>query len=55
MQNFIKGPRKSPIQFAQTLTAFGLENAYLTTTVLCLNQTLTFSVPSKIKYSKNIS
>ena len=38
-----------PIQSAQILTACGLDNAQLTTIVLCLNQTLTFSAPTKMK------
>ena len=37
------------IQSAQILTACGLDNAKLTTIVLGLNQTFTFSAPSKIK------
>ena len=45
----LKDLGQSPIQSAQNLTACGQDNAYLTTMVLCLNQTLTFSVPSKIK------
>ena len=40
---------QSPIQSAQVLTACYLDNAYLTTMFLCLNKTVTFSVPTKIK------
>ena len=46
---------QSPIQSAQVLTACGQDDAYLTTIFLCLNQTLTFSVPSKKRYFENIA
>ena len=40
---------QSPIQSAQFLKAFGLDNPLFTNNFLCLNQTLTFCAPSKIK------
>ena len=40
---------QSPIQSAHILTACCYDNAYLTTIFLCINITLAFSVPSKIK------
>ena len=45
----LKDLGQSPIQSAQILTACCLDNAYLTTMFLCLNKTVTFSVPTKIK------
>ena len=47
--NLFKDLGQSPIQSAQILTACCLDNAYLTTMFLCLNKTVTFSVPTKIK------
>ena len=40
---------QSLIQSAQILKACGKDNALFTTNFLCLNQTLTFSAPRKIK------
>ena len=39
--------RQSPIPSAHILRACVLENATTTTVFLCLNQTITFSAPSK--------
>ena len=47
--NLRKDLGQFPIQSAQILTACGQDNALLKTIVLCLNQTPTFSAPSKIK------
>ena len=54
MFSLIKDLGQSPIQSALFLKACGQYNTLFTTNFLCLNQTLTFCAPSKIKLETKV-